>query len=132
MNRIAIAILGSVAGAVAALLLTPSTRGRIAEVGETMKHGVNARLRATPLIESGQELTRQLAGRAQDFAQDVADKAQEAVGKAKRMKTSRDSQQVPTESAELAVEAAERALAAVDDLVNRARNVLSAARKRVE
>ncbi len=130
MNRTAIAILGGLAGMAAALLLVPGSRKRIA-------HEVGARLRSTPLVESGQEVARQVAQRAQglaadvaEIAQDVAGKATQAVGKARGAAMARS--QNPAEAAEMAADAAQKALDAVDELVRRTQDVLHAARKRLD
>ncbi|MBM3269729.1 MAG: hypothetical protein FJZ01_19020 [Candidatus Sericytochromatia bacterium] len=139
MNRIAMAVIGGLTGVAAALLLgSRESRKRLADqVGETLKLGANARLRATPLIESGQEAAREVAKRARGLAADAAGLAQtmaeraQSAAPALRQARGRRAQGA-TDAAKLATDAARKTLDAVDELVRRTQDVVHEARKRLD
>lgn len=133
MNRLMLAVLGGIAGISLAIILSPSSRkdreriGKMAgEMGETVREGLRTRLRATPLMETGQEMARLISERAQE----AAHRAQEAATRMRGAATggTRAAGETAAEAAgealEQAREAAMRALDAVEALVKRTENVI--------
>ncbi len=135
MNRLLLAALGGIAGMSLAILMAPGSKrererlGRVAgEVGETVREGLQTRLRSTPLMESGQELARQIAERAQV----AAHRAQEAVSRVRTAGGVGGSSHAASEALEEASEAATKALEAVEELVKRTEHVIDAAKRKID
>lgn len=135
MNRLMLAVLGGIAGISLAIILAPGSRrererfGRMAgEVGETVREGLLTRLRTTPLMETGQEMARQVAERAQE----AAHRAQEAVGRVRGVTEGGTlaANQAASDALEQASDAAMKALDAVEELVRRTEDVLEGTKKK--